>query len=163
MKRIDLYSRVYSGVWSGMEAQLNASQKACEITPRRTMRWDANFSQNADERKRLADDVLLFGSNDGNGPSNARLEEGFIRESKERFPSAILTDAHDDVRGYRQTISIEGVDQDDYFAWVIARGWTNSSFRLSIIKLDASRNDKFKNLVSLSKQQYPTAHDEDAG
>lgn len=104
----------------------------------------------------MTKDLLYFGHDYGSkAPANARLQSDFISEIKERYPSVRLEDCFDTVDGYRQGIEIDGVAQDDYFAWAIARGWDTCSFRLSLIRGQNHKN--FDRLIALAKTKHPEA------
>ena len=58
----------------------------------------------------MTKDLLYFGPDfDSQAVSNAKLQQNFIREAKEKFPNAKLEDCYDKVDGYRQGIEIEDV------------------------------------------------------
>ncbi len=109
--------------------------------------------------KNKVTDTLYFGSDlGGSSQSNARLEQGFIEDVKSRYPDARLDNAYEKTMGYSQHIEIEDVDPQDYYAWVVARGWKKVSLGMAAT---ASVKPRFLTQVTKrAKQQYPNLFEE---
>jgi len=98
-------------------------------------------------------DLLYFGHD---SQSNSRLEQSFIEEALDKFPNAKMNDAYDEVKGLRQGIEIEVEDPDEYYAWVLVRGWADESLNLSLIAMDDDQR-RIQRILALAKERYPAA------
>lgn len=97
-------------------------------------------------------DLVYFG-----GPYEAgaeSLEKEFKESLINVFPSAKTKDAYDDIKGYRQEVSISGENKSDYYAWIIAEGWSDCSLNLSLIRFGGEKDELMKYLL-LAKENYP--------
>jgi len=104
-----------------------------------------------------AKDLLYFGQDfDANARNQALLEESFVKEVKEKYPLARLRNHHAPSSGFKQGLDIPGVEQDDYYVWMISRGWANSS--LSFALFTSKRKSE---LMERAKEEYPDAFAED--
>ena len=81
-----------------------------------------------------------------------KLESDFIAEIKERFPNVGLKDAFDEIKGYRQKVYLDETEEDNYFAWLIAFGWSGCSL---LILMDGEKIVKLLGYLELAKTQYP--------
>jgi hypothetical protein len=99
-------------------------------------------------------DTVYFGTAFGiEDRSNAIIEQNFIEEFKKKFPDAAIDDAQDRTMGYSQSIRIENIYRNDYYAWMVARGWGGTS---TIMKTESLSKKKFKQRVTkLAKAKYP--------
>lgn len=93
-------------------------------------------------------DLVYFGREKGN-------MDRYCREVKEAFPNVKLNDTYDTIKGYRQEVFLLETQSDDYFAWLIAYGWGESSLNLMLIATSEDNMDEVKRYVELAKQQYP--------
>lgn len=100
-----------------------------------------------------AEDLLYFGHDvDANAVNHAHLEDDFIKEVKQKYPLARLRNRYDS--GFKQKLELPGVSQEDYYMWLIARGWANCSLSFAVI------SSKRKNeLMERAQEEYPDAFD----
>ena len=104
-----------------------------------------------------ANDLLYFGHDfDANARNNALLEENFIKEVKEKYPLVQLRNRYDPSSGFKQSLDLPDTSQDDYYMWIIARGWVNCSMSFAF----ASSKRKGE-LMEKAKEEYPDAFVED--
>ena len=96
-------------------------------------------------------DVMYFGDEE----DSLEVEETFIKKIKGRFGDGILRDAYDSFKGHRQEVYLPDETQDNYFSWIIAKGYYNLSWVLKLLQMDKSQQGEFKRLVVLSQKQYP--------
>lgn len=85
---------------------------------------------------------------------DSRLELAFAQEIKEKFPDVQLQRGHSSTFGFQQEVVLDGMSEDEYCAWVIARGWRGCS---SLVK---TKNNEFERLYALAINRYPTAFSE---
>ena len=103
-------------------------------------------------------DILYFGTSFGNSDQGgAMLEHSFIDEFKGKFPDAIIEDAHDRTMGYSQFIRIHNIYLNDYYAWMVARGWHKTSLNMNERSF-ASPGFNAR-VTSLAKKRYPHLFD----
>jgi len=104
-------------------------------------------------------DLLYFGHDVRDvSQSNARIEQCFIDEAKERFPTIRIKDAYDKVKGFRQSIELTDVDQHEYHVWLYARGWSKASTSLSLLLKD---EEAAENIMNAAKERYPHIFEEE--
>lgn len=99
-------------------------------------------------------DTLYFGTSFGHtDQGGAMLQASFVEEFKNKFPDALIEDAHERTMGYSQSIRIHDIYLNDYYAWMMARGWFKTSLNMNA---EAATNRNFKNRVTnLAKTRYP--------
>ncbi len=85
---------------------------------------------------------------------DSRLELAFAQEIKEKFPGVQLRRGHSSTFGFQQEVVLDGMSEDEYCAWVIARGWRRCS------SLTQAKNDEFDRLYALAIERYPKAFGE---
>lgn len=109
-------------------------------------------------KKTTVIDTLYFGTSfGGSDQGNSILERSFIEEFKSKFPNAKIEDAHDRTMGYSQSIRIDNIYLNDYYAWMVARGWHKTSLDMSAKALTKKQfNVKVTNLA---KAKYPHCFD----
>ena len=64
-------------------------------------------------------DVIYFGDEE----DSLEVEETFIKKIKGRCGDGILRDAYDSFKGHRQEVYLPDETQDNYFSWIIAKGY----------------------------------------
>ena len=105
-------------------------------------------------------DLLYFGY-DFPGEESLKYENDFKKEIQERFPNVELNDAYDSIKGYRQEVYLEKENQDNYYSWLIGKGWMNMSMTMQLIMMSAhnepEQKEKFESAIALAKKQYPEA------
>ena len=82
---------------------------------------------------------------------DSRLQLAFAQEIAEKFPNVRLQHGHSPTFGFQQEVVLEDMTEDEYCAWVIARGWKGCS---SLIK---AKNNELDRLHALAKERYPIA------
>lgn len=98
-------------------------------------------------------DLIYFGyAWDGNSMQH---EIDFIAEIKERFLNVELKNAYDSIKGYRQEVYLDEVDDDDYWAWLIAYGWLEFSLAGQLMLIIEDQKEKLDKYILLAKSQYP--------
>lgn len=104
-------------------------------------------------------DLLYFGYDFDKG--SLESQEEFISEIKKRFPNAVLRDAYDSIKGYRQEVYLDKAENDNYYAWLFGKQLHESSLTCQLIMMSASRDSeqkaKFEKYFALAKKQYPEA------
>jgi hypothetical protein len=105
-------------------------------------------------------DLLYFGYDVfGESEDNRRLEQEFITEITTRFPTAQLKDAYDEIKGFRQEVHLEKELEDQYFSFLIGKGWLNCSMSLTLLLMESGDNMEHKatveRYVALAKEEYP--------
>ncbi len=102
-----------------------------------------------------AEDLLYFGHDlDANAVNHARLEDNFIKEVKEKYPLVRLKNRYDN--GFKQRLDLPDVSQEDYYAWLIARGWAKCSLSFALVP-----QQRKSELMERAKEEYPDAFSED--
>lgn len=102
---------------------------------------------------------MYFGS--AYEPKTSDFEKDFISEIKAVFPNVTLKDAYDDIKGYRQEVHIDESDKDNYFSFLIGKGWYQMSLTMSIALRSESEKENSDRWISLAKKQYPEAFKSD--
>lgn len=107
-------------------------------------------------------DLVYFGYSYGeDDKQNRKFQSDFISEIKERFPHVELKDSYDDIKGYRQTVYLHKEDNDNYYSWLIGKGWFEMSLTLQLIMMSSGnepeQKEKFDKYFQLAKIQYPEA------
>jgi len=82
-------------------------------------------------------------------------ETDFSNEIKERFPDVRLIDAYDSIKGYRQAVYLDEAENDNYWAWLIAFGWSALSLTGQLMFMDSGNKEKLDYYINLAKSQYP--------
>jgi len=105
-------------------------------------------------------DLLYFGYAYGEDEKESRkLESDFIKEIKEKFPHVHFKNAYDEIKGYRQEVYLHKEDNDNYYSWLIGKGWFEMSLSMQLIMMLAGREpeqqEKFDKYFALAKLQYP--------
>lgn len=98
-------------------------------------------------------DLIYFGYND----NSVNFEKEFIEEVKIIFPNVILKDAYNSIKGYRQEVHLDKSDEDNYYSFLIGKGWLEMSLTLQIAMMDKNEHEKFKAWFNIAKKQYPEA------
>jgi hypothetical protein len=100
-------------------------------------------------------DLMYFGDeSDGNSQSN-QIE--FINEVKELFPNVVLKNAYDSIKGFRQEVHLDDKDEDNFYSFVIGKGWIHSSLFMGITMRTKEKKEDFNRWFSLAKKRYPEA------
>jgi hypothetical protein len=100
-------------------------------------------------------DLMYFGYE---FDENSRtFQSDFIKEIKEFFPNVVLKDAFDDIKGYRQAVILEEPDKDNYFSFLVGKGWYKLSLTMQIALRDKSEKQNVDKWLALAKIQYPEA------
>lgn len=104
-------------------------------------------------------DLLYFGYDwSDEREQNRKLQSEFIKEIKERFPNVKLEDAYDNIKGFRQEVYLEEIENDNYFSWLIGKQWYEMSMTMQLIMMSADKpeqKEKFEKYFALAKKQYP--------
>ena len=105
-------------------------------------------------------DLLYFGYDfSDEGPENARTQDEFMKEIKERFPEVKFQNAYDSIKGYRQKVYLPENENDNYYSWLIGNQWFEMSMSLQLIMMSADRmpdqKENFEKYFALAKKQYP--------
>jgi hypothetical protein len=98
-------------------------------------------------------DLVYFGYDD----DSYRLQADFIREVEERFPDVVLNDAYDSIKGCRQDVRLDKSREDEYYTFLIGKGWFEMSLTMQLVMRSDERNDDFKKWFELAKKEYPEA------
>ena len=104
-------------------------------------------------------DLMYFGS--AYEPKTSDFEKDFITEIKAEFQNVTLKDAYDDIKGYRQEVHINEGDKDNYFAFLIGKGWYQMSLTMGIALRCESEKENTDRWISLAKDKYPDAFKSD--
>jgi len=96
-------------------------------------------------------DLLYFGY--AWKDDSKELENKFKSEINSEFSDVKLTDAFDDIKGYRQEVSLPEEQKDDYLAWVFAFGWLNCSMNVQLSVM--TQKGEAERILELAKQKYP--------
>ena len=94
--------------------------------------------------------LLYFGDSYENGKE---YQNEFISEIKEKFPLAKLTDAYDEIKGYRQQVYVPKGEKENFMAWLIAFGWFEFGLGSQIMLM--SDDKELKKYIDKAKEQYP--------
>ena len=101
-------------------------------------------------------DLVYFGYSMGEGAEESRKHQSdFMKEIKERFEDVKLTDAYDEIKGYRQEVYLDPKDRDNYSSWLIGKQWYQMSLNMQLIMMDQTKIDEFKKYIEMAKDQYP--------
>ena len=101
-------------------------------------------------------DLLYFGYDfSDESISNEKAQNDFMNDLKETFLHVEFKDAYDSVKGFRQEIFLNEEDKDAYFAWVIAHGWFEYSFTLTLDSMEKEKYEKLESYINLAKTLYP--------
>jgi len=100
-------------------------------------------------------DLIYFGYD--YEPTSANYQNEFKEEIISSFPEVEMSDAYDPIKGYRQEVYFPEEKRDDYYCWLIGRGWFKMSFNLQLMMIDKDKKEDFKKLFDLTKQKYPEA------
>jgi len=98
-------------------------------------------------------DLMYFNRVEG----SEQLQAEFIKIVQEKFPDVVLADAWDEIKGYRQSVTLPDEKSDDYHAWLFGVGFFEMSINYQMMKLSPDKHDKIKELIELAKKQYPKA------
>lgn len=98
-------------------------------------------------------DLVYFGYE----PESPLSEAEFISEIQEAFPTVVLKDAYDYIKGNRREVELPEERRGDYYAWLVAFKWLEFSLtgQLLMMSKDLSDREKLKSYIDLSKEQYP--------
>jgi len=120
---------------------------------------EKDYSRKEEENSQLKyQDLLYFGYDwSDESAENKKNQSDFIIEIKQKFPNVKLVNAYDSIKGFRQEVYIEEKDNDDYYSWVMAKGWFEASFGLTLMSMspDAKQKESFNKYFDLAKKQYP--------
>jgi hypothetical protein len=100
-------------------------------------------------------DLMYFGYDYEN--DSAKLQADFINEVKEVFPDVVLNNAYDQFKGYRQEVHLDDSKEDDYYSFLIGKGWFEMSLTMQLVMRTDERMEDFKRWFKLAKKQYPEA------
>ena len=100
-------------------------------------------------------DLMYFGSE--YEEKSSEFEKDFIKEVSEILPNVKLIDAYDEIKGHRQEVHLEETDKDNYFSFLIGKGWFEMSLTMGIALRDKSEKENTDRWISLAKKQYPEA------
>jgi hypothetical protein len=105
-------------------------------------------------------DLLYFGYDfSEEAAENRQLQIDFIKEIKERFSEVALEDAYDNIKGFRQEVYLPKKENNNYYSWLIGKGWFEMSLGMQLLIMSAStdneKKETFNKYVSLAKEQYP--------
>jgi len=100
-------------------------------------------------------DLLYFGYD--YELTSANHERDFKEEITHSFPEVEMKNAYDQIKGYRQEVYLPEEKRDDYYCWLIGKGWFEMSMSLQLMRLDKDKREDFKRLFDLTKQKYPEA------
>ena len=103
---------------------------------------------------------MYFGS--AYEPKTSDFEKDFISEIKAVFPNVTLKDAYDDIKGCRQEVHIDELYKDNYFSFLIGKGWFQMSLTMGIALRSESEKENCDRWILLAKEQYPDAFKSDA-
>lgn len=88
------------------------------------------------------------------------LEIDFKKEVKSKFESVELIDAYDQIKGLRQEVYLPNDLKEDYYMWLIAKGWFQMSMNLQLIGMGDT--EEFKRLIEVTKIKYPEVFKKDS-
>jgi hypothetical protein len=100
-------------------------------------------------------DLMYFGSGWGEEAEATKFQQDFIKEVQEAFPDVVLKDAYDEIKGYRQEVHVDDDQEDNYYSFLIGRGWFEMSLIMQIVMMSKEKHDDFHKWYELAKQQYP--------
>ncbi len=83
------------------------------------------------------------------------LKVKFLSDIQKKFPEVVLENADDDIKGFRESITLQDNHKEDYLSWLVGSGWYNNSLQFQLILLDPDRKLELKTSVDLAKRQYP--------
>jgi hypothetical protein len=95
-------------------------------------------------------DLMYFGCED----DSRQLEIDFKKEIKEKFDNVELRNAYDNIKGHRQEVYLDEEQKDDYYTWLIGKGWFRMSLNMQLMMIDKANHDEFKRIFELTKKQY---------
>ena len=99
---------------------------------------------------------MYFGYTYDEGSRGFEIE--FKKDIAEKFPTAELSDAYDEIKGYRQSVSFgDEITSDDYYCWLIANGWLEMSLNLQLMMMSEDKKEEFKRIFELTREKYPEA------
>jgi len=97
------------------------------------------------------DDLMYFGYT--YDEDNRGFEIEFKKDIAEKFPTVVLEDAYDDIKGYRQSVHFG----DEYYCWLIANGWLEMSLNLQLMMMSEDQKEEFERIFELTRENYPEA------
>ena len=97
-------------------------------------------------------DLIYFGYSYEN--NSRQYEIDFKKEIKEKFDNVELKDAYDDIKGYRQQVHLNKDQKDNYYAWLIGKGWFEMSLNMQLMMRDKNLESEFERIFKLAKTQY---------
>jgi hypothetical protein len=100
-------------------------------------------------------DLMYFGYDFEH--DSCQLQGDFIREVKDKFPDVVLNDAYDSIKGYRQDVRLDKSREDEYYTFLIGKGWFEMSLTMQLVMMTNDRHDDFIRWFELAKEQYPKA------
>jgi hypothetical protein len=54
-------------------------------------------------------------------------------------------------------VFLNEVNNDNYFAWLIGKGWYEMSLTMQLIFMQAEQKERTQKYIALAKEQYPEA------
>jgi hypothetical protein len=100
-------------------------------------------------------DLMYFGY--GYDDDATKFQADFINEVKEVFPDVVLKNAYDQFKGYRQEVWLDESKKDDYYSFLIGKGWFKMSLTMQLVMRTDEKKEDFKKWFKLAKKQYPEA------
>ena len=98
-------------------------------------------------------DVVYFGKSYEEGNPQL-LEQQFKAAVQKEVKNIQLTDAYDDIKGYRLSVNVEESEIENYYAFIIGNGWIDCSLTVSLMFLQ-NKEAKIKKLIEIAKVKYP--------
>lgn len=102
-------------------------------------------------------DLVYFGQGEQEG--SLELNNEFKQTIEEFFPEVELRDAHDYIKGYRQEVRLPNHREQEYYAWVIGKGWFRCSLNFQLMAMGDSteEKEKIRSYFEKAKELYPEA------
>lgn len=104
-------------------------------------------------------DLVYFGTDwdEEGGTKSEKHQSDFMVELKVRFPNVKFKDCYNEIKGLRQEVYLEQVDDNNYFSWLIGKGWFEFSLTMQVLMMDKDpkQKEKFDKYIALAKKQYP--------
>ena len=98
-------------------------------------------------------DIIYFGYET---ESSAKMQDEFIKELSKAYPDIKLSNAYDDIKGYRQAVYYSDyISQSEYIKWLISSGWFSCSFHFKMMKMDKNLQPKLKTIIIELKKEQP--------
>lgn len=79
----------------------------------------------------------------------------FQKQVLETFPNAIFREEQTPYRGTQVLVTLNDVEEHEYYAWIIAYGWFEISLNFRLIMMDKAQRELFDKSLALAQEKYP--------